>query len=220
MDHITPVTHLYLLLDRSGSMESIRADVIGGFNRFLAAQQRDGEDALVTLVQFDSVDPQEVVHDAVPVADVAPLDDATFVPRGGTPLLDATGLLLARAKERAARRAKKGKAAEEILFVTITDGEENQSREVTREQLVRRITRLEAKGWTFAFLSAGLDAYGEARGMGIDRRATQAFAPSPAGAAVAFDSLSRATTAHRAKLRRAEAFDKGDFFEGRKEAEE
>ena len=220
MEHLTPVTHLYLLLDRSGSMESIRSDVIGGFNSFLAAQQRDGEDALVTLVQFDSRDAHEVVHDAVPVADVDPLDDDTFVPRGGTPLLDATGLLLARAQKRAAARAKKGRRAEEILVVTITDGEENQSREVTREQLVRRIRRLEAKGWTFAFLSAGLDAYGEAGGLGIDQRSTQAFAPSAAGAQMAFSSLSRATSAHRAKLRRAEEFDKGDFFEGRKEAEE
>ena len=220
MAHTSPVTHLYLLLDRSGSMDSIRGDVIGGFNAFLAAQQRDGEDALVTLVQFDSQDSHEVVHDAVGVADVPPLDDETFIPRGGTPLLDATGLLLARAETRAAKRRKKGKPAEEILVVTITDGQENQSREFSLAKIQRKIASLEKKGWTFAFLSAGLDAYGEARSLGVDRRATQSFAADGVGTEAAFDSLSRATTAHRRKVRSLESFDKGDFFEGRKEAEE
>ncbi len=52
----TPRSHLYVLLDRSGSMESMRADVIGGFNNLLAEQQADGPDARLTLVQFDSQD--------------------------------------------------------------------------------------------------------------------------------------------------------------------
>src|SRR4051812_31279763 len=53
--------HIYFLLDRSGSMQSMATDVIGGFNAFLASQQADGPDALLTLVQFDSEDPHEVL---------------------------------------------------------------------------------------------------------------------------------------------------------------
>lgn len=63
-DDAAPIVHLYVLLDRSGSMASIADDVIGGFNQLLAEQQADGADALITLVQFDSQDPHEVIADA------------------------------------------------------------------------------------------------------------------------------------------------------------
>src|SRR5690606_34951540 len=81
--------HFYVLLDRSGSMASMVDDVIGGFNQLIADQQADGPDARITLVQFDSQDPQEVLIDARRVSVSRPLSRATFVPRGGTPLLDA-----------------------------------------------------------------------------------------------------------------------------------
>ena len=67
-----PRPHFYVLLDRSGSMESMRADVIGGFNNLLAEQQADGADARLTLVQFDSQDPQELLADAVRIDRVRP----------------------------------------------------------------------------------------------------------------------------------------------------
>lgn len=216
----TTSTHIYLLLDRSGSMESIRSDVIGGFNAFVAEQQAAGDDASVTLVQFDSQDPQELLVDAKSIRKVRPLTMATFVPRGGTPLLDATGLLLARAEERVNERKAAGKAREEIIFVTITDGQENQSREFSRKQILDRISDLTAKGWTFVFLSAAPNAYDEAHGLGYDARSVQAFAPSPAGSRAAFSSLSRAATERRHRSRSGGAFDTADFFEGTKEAEE
>jgi Mg-chelatase subunit ChlD len=74
------------------------------------------------LVQFDSQDPQEVIIDAKRITEAQPLTDRTFQPRGGTPLLDATGTLIARASDRMAERAKKGTKPEHVLFVTITDG--------------------------------------------------------------------------------------------------
>ncbi|MCX6524746.1 MAG: hypothetical protein NTX58_08280, partial [Actinobacteria bacterium] len=99
-----PEVHIYVLLDRSGSMQSIASDVVGGFNRLLADQQADGADARMTLVQFDSNDPQEVIADAIPIAEMVGLDASNFVPRGGTPLLDATGRLMATATARVAQR--------------------------------------------------------------------------------------------------------------------
>ena len=83
--------HVYVLLDRSGSMAAMVDDVIGGFNGLLADQRADGADARMTFVQFDTVDVQHTVADAVPIAEVLPLDRASFQPRGGTPLLDASG---------------------------------------------------------------------------------------------------------------------------------
>ena len=93
----TPPSKIYVLLDRSGSMSPMVDDVLGGFNNLLAELNRDGSTATMTLVQFDSGDPLDVVADAVPVAEMRPLDRETYVPRGGTPLLDATGRLVNRA---------------------------------------------------------------------------------------------------------------------------
>jgi hypothetical protein len=212
--------HFYVLLDRSGSMETMRGDVIGGFNGLIAAQQADGPDARITLVQFDSQDPQEVLIDGRSIRHARPLTPATFVPRGGTPLLDATGQLIVRASVRQQERSVLGKRPEAITFITITDGEENQSREYGRRDILRLVKEKEAHGWTFAFMGAGLDAYAEAGAMGYDPRSVQAFAPDGTGAQMAFTNLSDAMVTRRRKLRNAERFDGGDFYEGDKRAEQ
>lgn len=202
-------THIHFLLDRSGSMARIAEDVIGGFNTFLAAQQAAGPDARITLVQFDSRDPQEVVLDGAPILEAAPLTHRRFVPRGGTPLLDATGLLIEKA-DRGLREpfdrlsaapqaplASKPPIAEQILFVTLTDGEENQSRLYTLAGIRERIAERTASGWTFLFLSAGPDAYTEAAGLGIQRDATMAFRADRAGTQQAMDLITERTLEFR-----------------------
>lgn len=216
----TPITHLYVLLDRSGSMESIADDVIGGFNRLLTDQKADGPDARITLIQFDGEDPQEVIADAVPIMEMAPLDRSTFVPRGLTPLLDATGRLLVRAAQRAKIIAETNGAAEDIVIVSVTDGQENDSRELSLSVVRRMIEDRKRDGWTFVFLSAADDVYGEAGRLGYDDRSSQAFAPSPAGVEIAFSSLSYATKNRRDKVRRDVFFDTDDYFEEFKPAEE
>lgn len=219
-DTTTPIVHMYVLLDRSGSMASMADDVIGGFNRMLADQQADGADARMTLVQFDSEDPQEVLANAVPIVEMVPLDASTFVPRGGTPLLDATARLITAAAARQSTLTSVGHAAEEIVFVSITDGHENSSCEQSLRAVRGMVDDRTEAGWTFVFLGAALDVYGEAGGLGLSVGNTQAFAPTADGSRMAFDSLSQSTANMRGKVRRAERFDKDDFFEGEKPAEE
>lgn len=216
----SPIVHLYVLLDRSGSMAAMADDVIGGFNQLLADQQAAGADAIVTLVQFDNHDPAEVIADAVPIREMTPLDAATFQPRGSTPLLDATGRLLTRATSRALKLAADGVPAEEVVVVSITDGHENASCELSLAQVRALVEDRTKVGWTFVFLGAALDVYGEAGGLGYDDRATQAFDASPDGTRVAFASLSDATRSRRDKVRSGEHYDKADFWEGAKPAEE
>ena len=211
--------HIFFLLDRSGSMEPMADDVVGGFNGFLAAQQAEGHDALMTLVQFDSQDPHEVLVNARPIAEVRPLDRARFHPRGGTPLYDAIGHLIADATIRAEKTAIDGGAAEEVLFVTFTDGMENQSTEYTQAQVFGLISKRQELGWTFAYLWANQDSYAEGANIGYAAGSTQNFAPDGAGAAAAFASLAPAVSRHRAKIRSGEAYDPKDLFEGDKGAE-
>jgi hypothetical protein len=218
-DKPTTKTHIHFLLDRTGSMAAMAADVIGGFNGFLAAQRADGDDAAMTLVQFDSGNPFEILVDAAPIAAVRDLTPATFQPRGSTPLLDATGNLVAHASVRAEQRTFLAKASESILFVTFTDGEENASRRYTRADIVKLVAAKEAQGWAFVFLGAGLDAYAESRSIGYAAGSVQRWAADGRGARVAFDSLARATVAHRGRVRRAEQVDAHEFFDGDKPAD-
>ena len=67
-------THIYFVLDRSGSMEAIADDVIGGFNTFLDEQAADGPDAAMTLIQFDTGNPFEILAEAAPVREMIRLD--------------------------------------------------------------------------------------------------------------------------------------------------
>lgn len=218
-DQPAPRPHIFMLLDRSGSMEAMRTDVIGGYNRFIAEQQADGPDARITLVQFDSQDPQEILIDAKGIRRARPLTMHSFVPRGGTPLLDATGRLIARASVRAHERKVLAKRPEDITFVTITDGEENQSREYSRDVIAKLVADKQAEGWSFVFLGAGLDAYAEAHAMGYDGRSVQAFAPDALGADLSFASMSAAVSRKRGRIRRGESFENRDFWEGDKAAE-
>jgi Mg-chelatase subunit ChlD len=218
-DTATPL-HIYFLLDRSGSMNAMAEDVIGGFNSFLASQRADGPDALLTLVQFDSHDPHEVLADAVAITQAAELTRATFVPRGGTPLYDAMGHLVADATIRAEQRRASGQAAESILFVTFTDGMENQSREYSRAKIRELITKREADGWSFVYLGANQDSYAEAGDVGFRSGNIQNFAPDGQGSREALSSLSSGVLRRRGSLRSRAPFDSADLFEGDKEAED
>jgi Mg-chelatase subunit ChlD len=220
MTESTTVLHIYFVLDRSGSMSAIADDVIGGFNSFLATQKADGSDALMTLIQFDSGDPHEILCDAAPINEVPDLTPATFLPRGGTPLYDAMGHTIADASIRAERRRAGGKGPEEVLFVTFTDGQENQSVEYDQKKVFDLIKKREASGWTFAYLGANQDSYVEAQRMGVSAGSTQNYRADSKGTAAAYASLSAAVVNRRAKLRRGEHFDRGDLFEGNKEAED
>lgn len=211
-------THLYVLLDRSGSMAAIKPEVIEGFNGFLVGQQRSGADARLTLVQFDTINPAETVIDDIPIAEVRPLAWHDFEPRGGTPLLDATGMLIGRARMRSELRAAEGRA-EDVVFVTITDGEENASRELTRHRLKAILAEREQAGWTFVYLSAGLDAYADAASFGYRAASIQTFAPDAEGAGLAFGSLDTAVARLRDDKRAGRAPSPAGVWQGDKPAE-
>ena len=118
---MTNHAHITVVLDRTGSMQDIRDDVIGGFNGFLAAQQAEPIPATLTLVQFDSQDPYEVLHAARPIAQVPPLTAETYVPRASTPLYDAIGRGILDLEATVARLPEAERPAK-VVFVIVTDG--------------------------------------------------------------------------------------------------
>ena len=173
-------SHISVILDRTGSMESIRADVVGGFNAFLAAQKDTPHPATLTLVQFDSQDPYEVLHATADIASVPPLTLAQYVPRASTPLYDAMGrgildLEAWLAKQTDALRPGK------IIFVVVTDGQENASREFDQTRVKRLVQAKKRLGWDFVFLSADLAAFEDASSIGVDHEGRLLFDMSAKG---------------------------------------
>ena len=209
-------THIVVLLDRSGSMEAIAADVVGGYNTFIRDQREAGADATVTLVQFDSQDPHEVVYESLAIADVPKLTSKTFIPRGGTPLFDATGKLVARIREQRALDTRPTNEQPDVVFVTITDGEENESTEFTLQQLRQLTANCENEGWTFVYLSAGIDAYGDAGDLGVNSGRARAFKADKGGADAMFSNLSSSMLTLRDKKRRGLDTRADDFFDDSK----
>ncbi len=191
-------THITVILDRSGSMHSIRNDVIGGFNSFLQEQKTEADSATLTLVQFDSVNPYELVHNELPLDEVPDLTRRSYVPRGTTPLLDALGRGIHEVEARRNERAGRQSPAKEV-FAVITDGRENASREYRRAQVEEMVKeKTEKDGWQFVFLSADLSSIRDALSVGIEADAILLFKKSHEGTHHAWRTLS----AHTSRFRR------------------
>lgn len=205
-DGLRQMATVAFLLDRSGSMASIADDVVGGYNTFLEQQRAEGTDVRVTLVKFDTEDPCDVVHLEVPISEVLPLAPGDYVPRGGTPLLDALGRSIALVQQRTAPDAGP------VVFVVITDGKENASSEFTLAQIRELIGARTEAGWQFVFLSADVSAFHEAGDVGFARGSSKVFHKTKAGTRSAFAELSTEVSAFRDKRRRGEETDASRFF--------
>jgi hypothetical protein len=130
-------TDVTVILDRSGSMEAIASDVIGGFDRFLADQSGQPGECNLTLVQFD--DRYEVVYGVQPIEKAPRLTSTTFQPRGSTALLDAIGRTIDATGARLAEMPEEG-CPDRILIVIITDGLDNASTDFTPERVFSMIS--------------------------------------------------------------------------------
>lgn len=193
-----------VVLDRSGSMQSIRDATIEGFNEFLQGQKAAPGEATLTLVQFD--DHYEVDHDAAPLAEVSPLNTKTYVPRGSTALLDAIGRTINTLGERLAAMSEHDRPAR-VLFAIITDGQENASREFTRAKVFEMITHQREKyAWEFMFLAANQDAIASGRDMGIDPAFAADFNANAGSSRKAFAMMSHKAAFSRSSASPMEAF--------------
>lgn len=174
----TDLTDITLVVDRSGSMEQVREDAEGGVNSFIAEQVNQPGEALFTLVQFDTE--YEFLHKGVPIGEVPKY---RLVPRGMTALLDAVGRAINETGERLSKMNEQDRPGL-VIFVVMTDGEENSSKEFSKPRIKEMIERQQSQyNWHFTFLGANQDAFAEAGGMGINAAGVAGFAMNKSRAA-------------------------------------
>ena len=143
------------LLDESGSMVSKFDQTISGFNEYLDTLQKEKKKINITLTKFSSRQ-VEIVYSNIPVSQAHHLTTETYHPNGDTPLYDAIG-----------KTVNKDKSNKKTLFVIMTDGEENSSTEYRKDTIVSLIKQQETQGWTFVYLGADQNAWGNAQHLGL-----------------------------------------------------
>ena len=189
------LTEIAYVLDRSGSMQSLVSDAIGGFNSFLSSQQQLAGRANFTLVLFDHE--YMVIHKSLDIRQVPELNARTYVPRGQTAMLDAVGRTIDDLGSRLAATPEAQRPAKVIVAI-FTDGLENASTDYSHERLAAMIKlQQETYNWEFLFLAANQDAVATAAKIAIPAKQAMNFAASPTGVRQSQEDLATRVSASR-----------------------
>jgi uncharacterized protein YegL len=214
------------VLDSSGSMISILNDTIGGFNSFLRAQKEAEGEATMTLIEFSaervryrnqitawtpnviiggvyndgrsSVDPEvKVMFDFQDIKNVPELNKINYVPSGGTPLLDTIAVAMNRTGKSLASLPESLRP-EKVLFVIITDGEENESVVYNHQRVMEMIQHQSiVYKWEFLYLGANQDAIQAGSRFGMSAARSMSFGTTQAAIGKTYDVLASKTMAYR-----------------------
>jgi hypothetical protein len=194
------LVEIICVIDRSGSMEAIKSDAIGGFNTFLDAQKKLPGEAKMTVVLFNHG--YKFIQKGTDIQDVPPFDQKTYVPEGTTALLDAVGRTIDDTGKRLADTPE-GERPEKVIFAILTDGLENASKDYTREKIHEMIKhQRENYAWEFIFLAANQDAFAEAEKICIDRSMAYNFEADGDGVRKAMDVMCCEVSAFRVSARK------------------
>lgn len=190
------LTELVFILDKSGSMAGLERDTIGGFNAMLDKQKAQAGECRITTVLFDHRD--ELLHDRTDIRAVRPITAREYRVGGSTALLDALGKTIHKIAT-AQKNTSEPFRAKRVMFVIITDGEENASREYAAKEVKEAIQRQKSRyGWEFIFLGANIDAVETAGRFGIDAGRAANYVPDSQGTALNFRAMSETVSAFRA----------------------
>jgi hypothetical protein len=186
-------------------MQSVKEETISGFNAYIAKLAEEAKATVwLTLTKFNS-EKIDVVHNMQKIGSVHDLNAETYVPANYTPLYDAIGQTIRTTED--ALKLKRGKP--EVLCVIMTDGEENASKEWTRDKIFNLIEEKTKGGWTFVYLGADQDAYAVGASMGIPTGSVANYAGTREGTSKVMDKAALATSSYLASGSKQTA----DFFE-------
>lgn len=193
-----PQMIIAFLLDETGSMGSVRDATISGFNEYVDTVKGKHPDALLSLRLF-STEKYDKVTELTPLPLTPRMSYDNYKPSGGTPLYDCVARLI---RETEAATAVL-KPTPEVLFVIMTDGEENSSREYNREKIFRLISEKTETGWTFVFLGANQDAWQVGQSIGVRPASAMTYDATAIGTQNSFIMMGGATLRHMSKRKTA-----------------
>lgn len=190
------ITELVFILDRSGSMQGLEKDTIGGFNSLIEKQRKQGGECFVSTVLFDNE--SEVLHDRVKLSEIKMMTEDDYTVRGCTALIDAIGGAV-RHIGNIHKYARPEDVPEHTMFVITTDGLENASVRYTSDRVKAMIERQKERyGWEFLFIGANIDAVETAGKVGIASNRAADYHADDLGMTVMFDAVSDAVCCMRA----------------------
>ena len=148
--------HNLIILDESGSMESIKKLIIEGFNEIVQTvkgieNQFQEQEHYISLVTFNGIE-QKVLHFTEPVNKLELIDETRYTPNASTPLYDAMGFSLTKLKQ-----VLQNQTDYNVLVTILTDGEENASVEYKGTTIKKLIEELKLNRWTFTYIGANHD---------------------------------------------------------------
>jgi uncharacterized protein YegL len=187
-----------IILDESGSMQSIKKSTINGFNEVIQTireveKQFPEQQHFVSFVTFSGLNIRTHMDKAA-VRNIREIDDRTYLPNSSTPLYDAMGISLMKLKYDLA-----GQKDSKVLVTIITDGEENASHEFSSAQIRGMVEELKQLGWTFTYIGANQDVVNVAMTLSITN--TMQFSADETGVGEMFTKEKNARYNYSNKIR-------------------
>ena len=178
-------TQMIVILDRSGSMQSIGQATVDGLNTLIREQKGAEGEAYLTLVQFD--DQYQIDYKSKPIAEVQELVYMeTFKPRGMTAMYDAIGKTIAEID-----------TTDDVVLVIVTDGMENASREYTQTSIFETIEAKKKAGWNVLFLAANQDAMKTGGTIGVSANNSMTFNANAGSVNASYQNISSKMSYYR-----------------------
>jgi hypothetical protein len=149
---------IVIVLDESGSMQSIKSDMIESLNSFIREQkQMKDRPCHITLVKFNDKIKRVIKNEKL--AKVSELETCDYKPAGTTALFDAIG-----------DTVNWFRYEKNVLMVVITDGHENSSRKYNKRQITDTLDeKKKNRGWSYVYLANDLSTAGQGAGLGMNK---------------------------------------------------
>lgn len=180
------LTEVVFILDKSGSMNSLTSDTIGGFNSLLKKQKEEKGECLVSTVLFN--DKSYVLTDRKPIKEVREMNEDDYCASGCTALIDALGDAIKHIK-RVHKYIREEDRPEHTMFIITTDGLENASHKYNSDEVKKMVESQKEAGWEFVFLGANIDAVETAKSYGIAEDRSTNYINDECGIAKNFEAV-------------------------------
>lgn len=193
--------HNLIILDESGSMESIKDTVIQGFNEIVQTVKGielefPDQEHFISLITFNGIR-QKILHFIEPASKLDKIDDANYRPDASTPLYDAMGFGINKLQQ-----VLKHQTDYNVLVTIMTDGEENASKEYTGAAIKSLIEGLKLNNWTFSYIGTDHDVEKFASMLSINNTIT--FNKTQSGMEEMFDKEKSARRVYSERISKKE----------------